>query len=81
METKSINLKLVIKITTFHLGSISNEFESDDLNEVSFKGNVYDFSVDYSATAKSNILNIHKYLMKKIYIKCLELLKKCLLYY
>ena len=29
------------------------------------KGNVYDFSVDYSAIDKSNILNIHKYLMIK----------------
>ena len=49
----------------FCLGSISNEFDSNDLNEISFKGNVYDFSVDYSAIDKSNILNIHKYLMIK----------------
>ena len=27
--------------------------------------NVYDFSVDYVAIDKSNILNIHKYLMIK----------------
>ena len=26
---------------------------------------VYDFSVDYDATAVDNIKNIHKYLMKK----------------
>ena len=49
----------------FCLGSISNEFDSDDLNEVSFKPNVHDFSVDYSAIDKPNILNIHKYLMIK----------------
>ena len=49
----------------FCLGSISNEFDSDDLNEISFKGNVYDSSVDYSAVDKSNILSIHKYLMIK----------------
>ena len=29
------------------------------------KANVYTFSVDYSAIDKSNILNIHKYLMIK----------------
>ena len=37
------------------LGSVSNKFNSDDLKEVSFKGNVYDFSVDYCAINKSNI--------------------------
>ena len=30
----------------FCLGSMSNELDSDDLNEESFQGNVYDFSVD-----------------------------------
>ena len=49
----------------FCLGSISNKFDSDDLNEVSFKGNVYHFSVDYSAIDKSNISNIRKNLMIK----------------
>ena len=28
-------------------------------------GNVYDFKVDYDATDVDDILNIHKYLMKK----------------
>ena len=32
-------------------------------------GNVYDFSVDYGATAVDDILNIHKYLMEKNNIK------------
>ena len=49
----------------FCLGSIQNEFDSGGLNEVSFKGNVYDFSVDDSAIDKSNILNIRKYLTIK----------------
>ena len=44
---------------SFCLWSIS------DLDEVSFKGNVYDFSVDYSAIDKSSILNIPKYLLIK----------------
>ena len=33
--------------------------------EKSLKGNVYDFSVDYNVIDKSDILNIHKYLMVK----------------
>ena len=49
----------------FCLGSISNEFHYADSKEISFKGTVYDFSVDYSAIDKSNILNIYKYLMIK----------------
>ena len=41
---------------------------------------VYDFSVDYDAIAVVDILDIHKYLMKKHDVKqCLNLLKKCLL--
>ena len=32
-------------------------------------GQVYDFSVDYDAIAVDDILDIHKYLMKKIMIK------------
>ena len=37
-------------------------------------GDVYDFSVDYDAIAVDDILEIHKYLIKK-YVKCLNLLK------
>ena len=37
--------------------------------EVSLNGNVYDFSIDYNSIDKSNILNIHKYLMTKNNIK------------
>ena len=49
----------------FCLGSISNKFEYFDSEEVSLKGSAYNFSVDYDALDKSNILNIHKYLMAK----------------
>ena len=46
-----------------------------DLNK-----NVYDFSVDNNMIDTSNIINIHKYLMKKHNIKrCLDFLSKCLL--
>ena len=49
----------------FRLGSISNKFGEIYSKEVPFKGNVFDFSVDYDATDKSNISNIHRYLMIK----------------
>ena len=55
---------------------MSNKFDYIYSGEVSFKGNVYDFSVDYGAIHKSNILNIRKYLMIKKYIKYLELFLK-----
>ena len=49
----------------FCLESITNEFNSNDLGEVSLKGNVYDFSIDYRAIDISNILNIHKCFVKQ----------------
>ena len=49
----------------FCIGSISNKLDYVESEEVSLKGNMYDFSVDYDAIDKSNILNIHKYLMVK----------------
>ena len=37
--------------------------------EISLNGNVYDFSIDNNSIDKSDILNIHKYLMTKNNIK------------
>ena len=37
--------------------------------EISLNGNVYDFSIDNNPIDKSDILNIHKYLMTKNNIK------------
>ena len=67
MEKKSINLSLVLKTIAFCLNFVleAYEFDSNDLDEVSFKENIYDFSVDYNTIDKSNNLNIHKYLMIK----------------
>ena len=46
------------------------------MKKTTLNGCVYEFSVDYNI---SNIISIHKYLMKKNDIEyCLELLKKCL---
>ena len=43
--------------------------KASSAREVSLNGNVYDFSVDYNSIDKSDILNIHKYLMTKNNIK------------
>ena len=53
----------------FCLGSISTGFSATESREVSLHGNVYDFSVDYNSIDKSDILNIHKYLMTNNNIK------------
>ena len=47
------------------LGSISRHFSLDNMKKAGLKGYVYDFSVDYNAIAVADILDIHKYLMKK----------------
>ena len=57
------NNKNVDLPTQFCLRRISEKFDYVDSEEVSFKENVYDFSVDYDAFFKSDILNIRKYLM------------------
>ena len=48
---------------------MSNAFGVIESREVYLKGNVFNFSVDYNAIDKSDILNIHKYLMVKNNIK------------
>ena len=47
------------------LGNISKDWSVDNMKKTGLKGYVYDFSVDYDAIAVSDILDIHKYLMKK----------------
>ena len=50
------------------------------MKKTGLNGYVYDFNVDYESIAIDDILDIHKYLMKKHDIKqCLDLLRKCLL--
>ena len=56
-SNKTINLP-----SQFFLGRISNKYDYVDSEEVSLKGNVYDFPVDDNANHKSDILDIHKYL-------------------
>ena len=57
------------------LGSILKDWLQDNLKKTGFNCYIYDFSTDYNAIAVSNILDIHKYLMKKngIVQKCSDL--------
>ena len=54
-----------IVATSLCLGNISKNFSIDNMKTTGLNGHVYDFSVDYDATAVDNILGIHKYLIKK----------------
>ena len=47
------------------LGNISKDWSIDNMKKTGLKGYVYDFSADYNYIPVSNILGIHKYLMKK----------------
>ena len=43
----------------------SKDFSARNMKKTGFNGHFYDFSVDYDAINVDNILDIHKYLMKK----------------
>ena len=65
IENKSINLLTIIKISTFQLNfvwKISEKFDAVESREVSFKGNMNNFTIDSNVIDKSGILSIHKYL-------------------
>ena len=47
------------------VGNISKNWPVDNMKKTGLKVHVYDFSVDSDAIAVSDILDIHKYLMKK----------------
>ena len=51
------------------LGNASVDFSANHKIKTGLDGSVYDFSVDYSIIDTSNIIDIHKYLMKKHDIK------------
>ena len=46
------------------LGNISKDWSVDNMKKTGLKGYVYDFSVDYDAIVVSDVVDIHKYLMK-----------------
>ena len=47
------------------LGHISKDWTNDNIKKTGFNGYIYDFSTNYNAIATSDILDIHKYLMRK----------------
>ena len=51
------------------LGNILGDFSAKKMEETELNRCVYDFSVDYRAFNIKNIIDIHKYLMKKHDIK------------
>ena len=54
-----------IAATSSCLGHISKDWSIDDIKRAGLKGYVCDLSVDYDVIAVDDILDIHKYLMKK----------------
>ena len=44
---------------------LSKDYTENSRKDKGLYGNVYDFSVDYSAITNDEILDIHNYLMKK----------------
>ena len=67
MKKKYLSLKPSKKFNfppEFCVESISNGFSATESTEASLNANVYDFSVNYGYINKSDILNIHKYLMR-----------------
>ena len=54
-----------IVATSLCLGNISKAWSVENMKRTGFNGYVYGFSVDYDTIAVDDILDIHKYLMKK----------------
>ena len=54
-----------IVATPLRLEQISKDFSVDNMKKTGLNGYVYGFSVDYDDIAVDDILDIHKYLMKK----------------
>ena len=55
----------VIVPNNLFLGNVSKDFSASSMKKTGFNGYIYDFSVDYDSIAVDDILDIHKYLMKK----------------
>ena len=66
MVQKLLNLKVKDHPISLCLGNISKDWSEDNMKKTGFNGYIYDFSVYYDAISVSDILDIHKYLMKKM---------------
>ena len=62
-KSKAKNLEIVA--TALCLGNISKDWSVNIMKKTGLNGYFDDFSVDYDAIAVDNILDIHKYLMRK----------------
>ena len=51
------------------MGNVSKDFSVDNIKKTVLYGSVYYFSVEYDNIDVDDILDIHKYLMKKHGIK------------
>ena len=58
-----------IKTYPLCLGNISGDFSANKMEKTGLNGCVYDFSVGYRAFDTRNIIDIHKYLMRKHNVK------------
>ena len=58
-----------IKRYLLFLGTISKDFSVDNMVKTGLNGYVYEFSVNYNVITVDDVLDIHKYLMKKHSIK------------
>ena len=63
IKFKAKDSKLISTILC--LGNISYDFLVTNMKRTGWYGNAYEISPDYGAISVDNILNIHKYLMKK----------------
>ena len=57
-----------IVATPICLGNISKDFLVDNMKKAGLNGNVCNFSVHYNAIEVGDLLDIHKYLMKRNWI-------------
>ena len=76
IKFKAKDAKIVANLLC--LGNISKDWSADNMKDIRLTKYVYDFSVESDAIAVDDILDIHKYLMKKFNIvkKCLDWVKK-----
>ena len=62
-KVKSKDLEILVHSSS--LRNISKDWSADNMKKTGLNGYAYDFSVDYDAIAVDDVLDIHKYLMKK----------------
>ena len=58
-----------INVAALCLGNVSKDFSVNNLKKTELHRYVYGFLVDYDSIGVDDILDIHRYLMKKSYLK------------